>query len=89
MSSKLKVVLKENGRVYEAIPVFPYCKRNEKGRVVQVGVDYLDPRTNTIRIKNEYGKETFVYPKEIDWEATNKLIKEQQEVQNNGETKNH
>ena len=62
----IKVVLKENGRVYEAMRVFNIID----------GI--LDPRTNTIRIKNEYGKETFVYPKEIDWEATKKLNKEEQ-----------
>lgn len=62
----MKVVLKENGRVYEAIRAFNIID----------GI--LDPRTNTIRIKNEYGKETFVYPKEIDWEATKKLNNEEQ-----------
>lgn len=65
----MKVVLKENGRVYEAMRAF---------NVIE-GI--LDTRTNTIRIKNEYGKETFVYPKEIDWEATKKLNNEEQ---NNG-----
>lgn len=69
MSSNLKVVLKENGRVYEAL------------RALNTIDGILDTQTNTIRIKNEYGKETFVYPKEIDWEATKRLNKEEQ---NNG-----
>lgn len=67
----MKVVLKENGRIYEAV----------RALSINGEPNYLDTRTNTIRIKNEYGKETFVYPKEIDWEATKKLNKEEQ---NNG-----
>lgn len=70
----MKVVLKENGRAYEAV----------RALSMNGEPNYLNTRTNTIRIKNEYGKETFVYPKEIDWEATKKLNKEQQEEQNNG-----
>ena len=63
----MKVVLKENGRVYEAIRSFS----------MNGEPNYLDTQTNTIRIKNEYGQSTFVYPKEIDWEATKKLNQEQ------------
>lgn len=81
----MQIVLK-NGRIYKAIPHLPYVKTDAKGNTVQVGMNYLDTNTNTIRIENEFGRQTFVFPNEVDWEATRRLS---QEESNAKETQNH
>lgn len=67
----MKIVLK-NGRVYEAIRDISCFDIKWK----KAYENYLNTTTNTIRIKNELGMTTFVYPNEVDWEATKKLAKE-------------
>ena len=75
----MQIVLK-NGLVYRAIRSFN-CFNNKWGESYE---NYLDTNTNTIRIENEYGRQTFVFPNEVDWEATKKLQEE-----NNAKTQNH
>ena len=67
----MQIVLK-NGLVYKAIR----CVSCFDSKWEKAYDNYLDTTTNTIRIENELGMKTFVYPNEVDWEATKELQKE-------------